>query len=121
LVAAVWGGPERADIVRLQQTAGSFAPTPPVSGVGPGALADPAQFLAQLANAGIEASVELETTGFDFNGFSSAWDVLAGVTTAQLSSDRQEEAKAAVRAQMWPSGDGPRRFNNLTQFIIGTR
>jgi SAM-dependent methyltransferase len=121
LVAAVWSGPEQADIVRLQQTAGSFAPKPPVPGVGPGALADPAEFLAQLEHAGIRALVEAETTSFAFDDFSSAWDVLAGVTTAQLSFDRQEEAKAAVRAQMWPAGDGPRRFNNLTQFIIGTR
>src|SRR5919204_511000 len=37
LVGAVWAGPERADIVLLQQTAGSFAPQPPVPGVGPGA------------------------------------------------------------------------------------
>jgi SAM-dependent methyltransferase len=121
LVAAVWGGPEHADIVRFQQTAGSFAPQPPVPGVGPGALADPAEFLAQLASAGIRASVEAETTSFVFDDFASAWDVLAGVTAAQLSSQRQEEAKAAVRAEMWPRGDGPRRFNNLTQFIIGTR
>src|SRR5919109_1669506 len=32
LVGAVWAGPERADIVLLQQTAGSFAPQPPVPG-----------------------------------------------------------------------------------------
>ena len=121
LVAAVWGGPEDADIVRFQQIAGSFAPKPPVPGVGPGALADPAEFLAQLEQAGISASVEAETTSFAFDDFSSAWDVLAGVTAAQLSSERQEEAKAAVRAQMWPTGDGPRRFSNLTQFILGTR
>ncbi|TMJ56765.1 MAG: methyltransferase domain-containing protein [Alphaproteobacteria bacterium] len=121
LVAAVWGGPEHADIVRFQQTAGSFAPQPPVPGVGPGALADPAEFLAQLASASIRASVEAETTSFVFGDFASAWDTLAGVTAAQLSSERQEEAKAAVRAEMWPTGDGPRRFNNLTQFIIGTR
>jgi SAM-dependent methyltransferase len=121
LVAAVWGGPEHADIVRFQQTAGSFAQQPPVPGVGPGALADPAKFLNQLASAGIRASVEAATTSFVFDDFATAWDVLAGVTAAQLSSQRQEEAKAAVRAEMWPTGDGPRRFNNLTQFIIGTR
>jgi len=121
MVAAVWGGPEHADIVHFQQTAGSFAQKPPVPGVGPGALADPAEFFAQLERAGIRASLEAETTSFAFTDFSSAWDVLAGVTAAQLSSERQEEAKAAVRAQMWPAGDGPRRFNNLTQFIIGAR
>ena len=41
LVAAVWAGPDECDIVRFQQTAGSFAGPPPVPGVGPGALADP--------------------------------------------------------------------------------
>ncbi len=119
-VAAVWGGPEEADIVLFQQTAGSFAPAPPVPGVGPGALADPAGFLADLEHAGIRVSVESETTGFVFDDFSSAWDVLAGVTTAQLPLERQQEAKAAVRAKMWPEGDGPRHFRNLTQFITGT-
>jgi hypothetical protein len=92
-----------------------------VPGVGPGALADPAEFLAQLESAGIRARVESETTGFGFDDFSSAWDVLAGVTTAQLPAERQEEAKAAMRAKMWPNGDGPRQFNNLTQFITGER
>jgi len=118
-VAAVWGGPEEADIVLFQQIAGSFAPAPPVPGVGPGALADPAGFLLELERAGIGASVESETTGFVFDDFSSAWDVLAGVTTAQLPPERQQEAKAAVRAKMWPEGDGPRHFRNLTQFIVG--
>ena len=96
-VAAVWGGPEQADIVLLQQTAGSFAPAPPVAGVGPGALADPAGFLAELERAGIRASVESETTGFVFDDFSSAWDVLAGVTTALLPPERQQEAKILPR------------------------
>ena len=97
LVAAVWAGPERADIVLLQQTAGSFAPEPPVPGVGPGSLADPSTFLA------------------------SAWNTLAGVTAARLEPERAEEAKAATRAIMWPDGDGPRRFRNETQFIVGQR
>jgi enediyne biosynthesis protein CalE5 len=120
-VGAVWGGPEGADIVLFQQMAGSFAPAPPVSGVGPGSLADPAEFLAELEHAGIRASVETETTGFLFDDFSSAWDVLAGVTTAQLLPERRQEAKAAVRAKMWPQGDGPRHFSNLTHFIVGIR
>lgn len=121
LVAAVWGGPEDADIVLLQQIAGSFAPKPPVPGVGPGALADPSEFLASLERAGIRAQVEHETTGFGFDDFASAWDALAGVTTAQLPPERQQEAKAAVRAKMWPAGDGPRHFTNATKFIVGKR
>ena len=118
-VASVWAGPEQCDIVLFQQTAGKFADPPPVPAVGPGALADPAPFLTQLAAAGIEARVETETLGFDFPNFTSAWDALAGVTTAQLTEDRRQEAKNAVKAAMYPNGDGPRRFRNLTQFIVG--
>jgi SAM-dependent methyltransferase len=121
LVAAVWAGPERADIVRLQQIAGSFAPKPPVDGVGPGAMADPSPFLAQLAALGVDARVESEITEFAFDDFASAWAVLAGVTAARIEPERLEPAKAAVRAEMWPDGDGPRRFRNETQFIIGVR
>lgn len=118
-VASVWAGPERCDIVLFQQTAGSFAGTPPVPGVGPGALADPSVFLEQLDAVGIKARVETETLGFDFPDFSSAWDTLAGVTTAQLPPERQQEAKDAVFAAMYPDGDGPRHFVNETQFIVG--
>jgi SAM-dependent methyltransferase len=118
-VAAVWAGPESSDIVLFQQTAGSFTPTPPVPGVGPGALADPSVFVEQLAAAGIDAEVQTEVHGFDFDDFESAWSVLAGVTTAQLEPERREEAKAAVRKVMWPHADGHRRFHNATHFIVG--
>ena len=114
-VAAVWAGPEHADIVRLQLIAGSFAPEPPVAGVGPGAMADPGPFLAQLADAGVAARVECETSEFAFDDFASACAVLAGVTAAAIEPDRLERAKAAVRAEMWPDGDGRRRFRNDDQ------
>ena len=55
-VAAVWAAAARCDIVLFQQTAGRFAPTPPVPGVGPGALADSTGFVGQLANTGITAA-----------------------------------------------------------------
>lgn len=120
-VAAVWSGPDDCDIVRFQQTAGSFAPTPPVPGVGPGALADSAPFLGELSRAGIEAGVEAEVLEFEFDSFEAAWEVLAGVTTADLPTDRQQEAKDAVRDGMWQDPDQPRRFRNTTQFLVGTR
>jgi SAM-dependent methyltransferase len=119
LVSAVWAGPAVSDIVRFQQTAGRFAPPPPVPGVGPGALADPGVFVTQLATAGIEAEVQAEVLGFDFDDFESAWNVLAGVTAAQLPPERREEARGAVRELMWPDGDGPRHFGNTTHFIVG--
>jgi SAM-dependent methyltransferase len=116
-VAAVWAGPAEADIVKFQQTAGSFAPTPPVQGVGPGALADPSEFFSQLRAAGLEANCEKVTTIFEFANFDAAWDALAGVTTAALEPNVQEDAKAAVRALMWPDGGAPRTFCNATQLI----
>lgn len=121
LVAAIWGGPEECDIVRFQQTAGRFAPPPPVTGVGPGALANPSTFLMQLAHAGINADIERETLGFDVPDFETAWDMLAGVTTAGLAPERRQEAREAVFDLMWPHGDGPRHFRNVTQFIVGHR
>jgi hypothetical protein len=65
--------------------------------------------------------VETETFGFEFPDFTSAWETMAGVSAAQLAPEREQEAKAAVMAAMWPDGDGPRHFRNLTQFIIGQR
>jgi SAM-dependent methyltransferase len=117
LVAAVWAGPGEADIVRFQQTAGSFAPTPPVRGVGPGALGDPSEFLSQLRAAGLDAKCENVTTTFEFASFQDAWDALAGVTAATLEPKVQEEAKAAVCALMWLDAAGPRTFHNVTQLI----
>src|SRR4030095_16319454 len=120
-VAAVWGGPEECDIVLFQTTAGRLAGSPPVPGVGPGALADAGPFLGQLADAGIAARVERETLGFDFPDFASAWDALAGVTTANLPPEAQQRAKDAVVAAMYQRGDGPRHFRNTTQFIVGRK
>ncbi len=119
LVAAVWAGPDECDIVRFQQMAGSFAGPQLVPGVGPGALADPHIFLEQLAAAGIEARAETEVLGFEVDSFALAWDALARVTTAHLAPELQANAKEAVRAAMYPLGDGPRHFRNVTQFILG--
>lgn len=120
LVLAVWGGAENCDIVKFQQTAGEFAEAPPVPGVGPGALANPGPLLELLADNGIAAEVETETLEFEFSDFDSAWAALASVTTSQLSESLQVDAKAAVLAAMYPDGDGPRVFRNLTQFVVGT-
>ncbi len=116
-VAAVWAGPEDADIVKFQQTAGSFAAAPPVPGVGPGAIADPDPFLAQLAAAGLTAGYETEDTRFQFSNFSDAWDALAGVTTAALEASIRDQAKTAVRELMWPNPSTPREFRNATHFV----
>ena len=76
------------------------------------------EFLSQLSEAGIRAQVE-QQLGFDFDDFDTAWQVLAGVTTAQLAPNIQEEAKKAVRDLMWKGTEGPRHFKNGTEFIIG--
>ncbi|MGH9768298.1 MAG: class I SAM-dependent methyltransferase [Blastocatellia bacterium] len=121
LAAAVWAEPEQCDIARFQQIASSFAPAPPVPAVSPWALADPAPFLSQLADAGIDARVETATLGFSFDDFASVWEALAVVTVAQLAPEQRQGAQAAVMAAMWPHGDGPRHFSNATHFITGQR
>jgi SAM-dependent methyltransferase len=121
LVAAMWAGSGECDIVLFQETAGRFAPEPPVPGVGPGGLANPDDLLTPLARAGISADVEQEVLSFSFPDFATAWDVLASVTTAGLSSEHEREAREAVFRLMWPHGDGPRHFRNLTQFVVGER
>jgi SAM-dependent methyltransferase len=120
-VASVWAGPDDCDLIRFQQIAGSFAPTPPIPGVGPGALGDTFPFIAQLKESGVHARTESEVFGFDFDSFNDAWEVFADVTAAQLSPERKQEAKDAVLAAMYPNGDGPRHFRNVARFIVGER
>jgi SAM-dependent methyltransferase len=120
-VASVWGGPDETDIVKFQQIAGSFAPNPPVKGVGPGALSDPSPFLMQLEAVGLETRCEKETTYFQFANFKDAWDALAGVTTAALDPETQEQAKAAVRDLMWLNEGSPREFRNITHYITAEK
>jgi SAM-dependent methyltransferase len=120
-VAAVWAGPDETDIVKFQQAAGRFAPKPPVQGVGPGAMADPSEFLSQLLTAGLDGRCEKVTTTFEFPNFQQAWDALAGVTAATLEPGIQQEAKAAVRELMWGDVSSPRTFRNATQFILARK
>ena len=120
-VASVWAGPEQADIVLFQQIAGSFAPAPPVKGVGPGSLADPTPFLNQLSEFGLKAKVETKTTKFVFPNFSSAWNALAGVTTSELDEEIRIEAMSAVQERMWSDQESPREFCNKTHFIIAKK
>jgi ubiquinone/menaquinone biosynthesis C-methylase UbiE len=121
LAAAVWSSPDRSEFIRLQQIAGSFAPEPPVPGVSPGALGNPAPFLAQLADAGIDASAEEMDVVFEFASFDDAWTTFAGVTASKLTPELQEQAKAAIRAELYPDGDGPRLYRNVAIFITGAK
>jgi len=120
-VAAVWGGPDVCDLVRFQSTIGRFAPSPPVPGVGPGALADPSPFVEQLAQAGIAVRVELANCDFAFDSLDSAWDIVASVTASQMTTDEVARAKAALRDEMWPEANHPREFRNQALFLVGAR
>lgn len=83
-------------------------------------MADPKLFVKQLAAAGLAARVEAQEWAFDFDTFEFAWEILAGVTTSKLDAGRKEEAKEAVRQTMWQKPNEPRRFRNLTPFIVGS-
>jgi ubiquinone/menaquinone biosynthesis C-methylase UbiE len=118
-VAAVWASADECDIVLFQQTAGSFAPKPPVQGVGPGAMGNPKDFIDELSKSGVDVQLERVSHSFEFHNFKTAWDVLAGVTTAKLDLDVIEKAKVAVQNLMWNDVDKPLQFRNTTQYIIG--
>lgn len=74
-----------------------------------------------VAGSRIDADVQTDTFTFDFETFELAWDVLAGVTTAQLAPERREEAERSVRELMWTDAGANRTFRNTTQFIVGVR
>jgi SAM-dependent methyltransferase len=121
-VVVVWSGPEDTDIVKFQQAAGRFAPKPPVEEVGPGALADCSPFIDQLSSAGLGVSVETANTRFSFPDFDSAWETLAGVTTANLDDGTRREAQASVRDLMWIGEPNvPRVFNSKIQLLLVTK
>ncbi len=120
-VGAVWAGPDDNDIVAFQVTAGGFAAPPPVPGVGPGSMADPGPFLTDLAGAGLETRCEKQFPGFEFEDFDSAWDALAGVTTASLEPHVRRDAKTAVQERMWPDPAAPRAFRNATHYLLATK
>ena len=121
-IVVVWAGAEGADIVKFQQTAGRYAPKPPVDGVGPGALADVSPFVRQLSAAGLGVDVKTAYTEFTFPSFDVAWDSLAAVTTANLDDADRKEAQTAVRELMWSHGDSnPRSFRNKIQLILATK
>jgi SAM-dependent methyltransferase len=120
-VAAVWSGPDRSEFIRLQQMAATFGPEPPVPGAGPGALGNPGPLLAQLADAGIDATADEIDVVFEFASFDDAWTTFAGVTASRLTPEEQEEAKSAIRAAFYPDGDGARLYRNVAIFLTGTK
>ncbi len=121
LVASFPTGPNTCELVKFQRVVGSFAPEPPAKGIGPGSMADPAPFLRNLAESGIEATVEQEECDFEFADLQEAWDIFAHVTAMRMSPERRDAARAEVARQMWPAGDGPRRFHNVIHLLVGTR
>ena len=121
LVATFPTGPETCDLVKFQRILSSFAPEPPVKGIGPGSMADPAPFVRNLAESGIEATVEQEECDFELADLQEAWDIFAHVTAMRMSPERRDAARAEAARQMWPAGDGPRRFRNVIHFLVGTR
>ena len=117
-VAAVWAAPSGAISSCSSKRPGGLPHLRRSRAWAPERWRVPSDFLVQLADAGIVARLEVEELGFDFPDFELAWEVLAGVTTARLA-ERRPEAKEAVQAAMWPRGDGPRHFRNVTQFLVG--
>ncbi len=120
-VASVWAPPDRCDIVRFQRTVGSFAPEPPVKGVGPGSMAKPENFVGELEAAGIHAHVEESVATWSHPSLEHAWETFAAVTAGRMTPEQIELAKAAVARDMWPEPGSPREFRNALFYIVGIR
>ena len=121
MVAAVWAAPERCDVVRFQKTIGSFAPEPPVKGVGPGSISDPAKFLGLLASHGIDARVEEGACDWSHPNLQHAWDTFAFVTAGRMSEEQITAAKDAITGDMWPEPNSPRVFENTVLYLVGSK
>ena len=120
-VASVWGPPDKCDIVLFQKTLGAHAPEPPVKGVGPGSLADPQPFLAQLAEHGVTTQVETEVVRWIHPNLQHALDVFAPVTAHTMSPEQLSAATAELRSKMWPSLTSQRVFRNTVLYLVGER
>ncbi len=120
-VAASWASPEQCDIVRFQRLVGSFAPEPPVKGVGPGSLADPTLLLHALAANGVSAAVDEEVVTWTHPNLQHAWETFTNVTALRMSPEQQAAARAAIVKQMWPDPAAPRSFQNKVLYIAGDR
>ncbi len=121
MIAAVLAGPEECDLVKFQKLAGSFLSEPPPRNVGPGAMADPREFLDQLSTAGVQARVEREPFSFRFPNLQAAWQVLAGVVLTRMSAEQQRAAQAEIARVMWPEMGSSFEFRNMALYIVGEK
>jgi ubiquinone/menaquinone biosynthesis C-methylase UbiE len=121
MIAAVWAPPERCDFIRFQRTVGMHAPDPPVKGVGPASMWNPANFLEQLASHGIDARVEEGACDWSHPNLQHTWDTFAAVTEERMSDEQIAAAKDAIRRDMWAEPDSPREFKNTVLYIVGKK
>ncbi|TAK66336.1 MAG: methyltransferase domain-containing protein [Dehalococcoidia bacterium] len=119
--AGVFGPPERADLPRLQSIIGRFAEQKPPPGIGPCALADPAEFLGQLAAAGIDATVGRATFEFTFPDFETAYAATMRIMAGKIAPEAEPQIRAAIQSEMWPDPASPRVMRQELVLITGRR
>lgn len=121
MVLAVWAAADRCDIVRFQRTVGSFAPEPPVKGVGPGSMADPTRFIELLAGHGVDTRVEEGKCDWTHPNLQHTWDTFAAVTAERMPEEQIAAAKDAIQRDMWPEPEKPREFRNTVLYLVGSK
>ncbi len=67
-----------------------------------------------------DTDTPVDIASFQFENLDDAWKVLAGVT-ADLTPEKQEEAKRAMQDAMWPEPASAREFHNATHYIIAVK
>lgn len=121
VVVAVWAPPERCEFIRFQKTVGAHGPEPPVKGVGPSTMWNPAKFQELLASHGIEARVEEGACDWSHPNLQHTWDTFASVMAERMSDDQIAAAKEAIKSDMWPEPDSPHEFKNTVLYLVGTK
>jgi SAM-dependent methyltransferase len=119
--AGVFGPLERCDLPRLQAIIGRFADQKPPPGVAPTALADPAEFLAQLADAGIDAAADRVAFEFTMPDFETAYVATMRIMAGKVAPEKEPEIRAAIQAEMWPDPSSPRLMRQELVLITGKR
>jgi SAM-dependent methyltransferase len=117
----VWGPPERNDHVRMQAIIGRFAQQGPPAGIGPAALADPGEFLGQLAAADIDATADRVPFEYAFPDFETAYAVMMRIMAGKVAPEVEPQIRAAIQSEMWPDPSSPRVMRQELVLITGRR
>ena len=121
LIAAVLAGPKESDLVHLQQILGRHQPAPPARGMGPGSMANLAQFTQELKRHEVYSHVECHAFEFPLASADEAWSIFAAGAAHRMTAEQHRAARAEIESVFWPHGARPRQFRQMVQYVLGKK